>query len=84
MAENYKTNNTIGEDNYVFEDDYYNQFKFIMSILVFFLLCFFGFLAYNIVMEYWPKKKKILLQEDSLIPAQIINEPKKQEIMIEL
>jgi hypothetical protein len=84
MADNYKTNNTIGEDNYVFEDDYYNQFKFIMSILVFFLLCFFGFLAYNIVMEYWPKKKKILLQEDSLIPAQIINEPKKQEIMIEL
>lgn len=85
MADNYnKNNNTIGEEQFDFEDDYYKQFKFIMSIVFIFLLCFFGFLIYNIVLFYMPKKKKFLLQEDSLIPAKIVNEPKKKEIMIEL
>ena len=85
MADNYnKNNNTIGEEQYDFEDDYYKEFKFIMSIVFVFVLCFFGFLVYNMILCYLPKRKKTLLQEDSLIPAKIVNEPKKEEIMIEL
>jgi hypothetical protein len=85
MADNYnKNNNTIGEEQYDFEDDYYKEFKFIMSIVFIFVLCFFGFLVYNMILCYLPKRKKTLLQEDSLIPAKIVNEPKKEEIMIEL
>ena len=77
MADNYKDNNTIGEEN-DFEDDYYKQFKFIMSIVFIFVLCFFGFIIYNIILSYMPKRKKTLLQEDSLVPAKIENEPKKK------
>ena len=55
-----------------------------MSIVFIFVLCFFGFLVYNMILCYLPKRKKTLLQEDSLIPAKIVNEPKKEEIMIEL
>ena len=85
MADNYNKNNkTIGEEQYDFEDDYYKEFKFIMSIVFIFVLCFFGFLVYNMILCYLPKRKKTLLQEDSLIPAKIVNEPKKEEIMIEL
>ena len=85
MADNYnKNNNTIGEEQYDFEDDYYKEFKFIMSIVFIFVLCFFRFLVYNMILCYLPKRKKTLLQEDSLIPAKIVNEPKKEEIMIEL
>ena len=55
-----------------------------MSIVFIFVLCFLGFLVYNMILCYLPKRKKTLLQEDSLIPAKIVNEPKKEEIMIEL
>ena len=85
MADNYnKNNNTIGEEQYDFEDDYYKEFKFIMTLVFIFVLCFFGFLVYNMILCYLPKRKRTLLQEDSLIPAKIVNEPKKEEIMIEL
>ena len=78
------SNHIINEEQYDFEDDYYKEFKFIMSIVFIFVLCFFGFLVYNMILCYLPKRKKTLLQEDSLIPAKIVNEPKKEEIMIEL
>ena len=84
MADNYNNNNTNGEDHFDFEDDYYSQFKIIMSIAFIFVLCFIGFLLYNLIVCYMPKRRKGILQEDSLIPAKIVNEPKKTEIMIEL
>ena len=85
MADNYNKNNkTIGEEQYDFEDDYYKEFKFIMSIVFIFVLCFFGFLVYNMILCYLPKWRKKKLQEESLQPAKIENEPRKKEIMIEL
>ena len=85
MDDNYKNNNnSFGGEQYDFEDDYYKQFKIIMSIVFIFLICFFGFLVYNFILNCSPKRKKGILQEDSLVPAKIINEPKKTEIMIEL
>ena len=68
------------------DDEVIKQFKFIVTIVFIILLLFLGYFVYNLIKCYLPKwRKKAILQEEKLQPAQIINEPKKYEgVMIEL
>ena len=88
MAENYKKNNTgINDENGQTEidDDVIKQFKFIITLVFVVLLCSLGYFVYNLIRCYLPKWRKKKLQEESLRPAQIVNEPKSGEgVMIEL
>ncbi len=87
MADNYQKNNTTNNENDEQEinDDVIKQFKFIITLVFIVLLCSLGYFVYNLIRCYLPKWRKKRLQEESLQPAQIINEPKKGEgVMIEL
>lgn len=87
MADNYQKNNTTNNENDEQEinDDVIKQFKFIITLVFIVLLCSLGYFVYNLIRCYLPKWRKKKLQEESLQPAQIINEPKKGEgVMIEL
>ena len=85
MADNYnKNNNTIGEEPAEIDDDVNKQFKFIITLVFIVLLCSLGYFVYNLIRCYLPKWRKKKLQEESLQPAKIENEPRKKEIMIEL
>lgn len=82
-----RTNNTSGEnDPSEIDDEVVKQFKFIITIVFIILLFSLGYFVYNLIKCYLPKwRKNKKLQEESLQPAQIMNEPKKNEgIMIEL
>ena len=82
-----RTNNTSGEnDPSEIDDEVVKQFKFIITIVFIILLFSLGYYVYNLIKCYLPKwRKNKKLQEESLQPAQIMNEPKKNEgIMIEL
>ena len=87
MADNYQKNNTTNNENDEkdINDDVIKQFKFIITLVFIVLLCSLGYFVYNLIRCYLPKWRKKKLQEESLQPAQIINEPKKGEgVMIEL
>jgi hypothetical protein len=87
MADNNQKNNTTNNENDEKEinDDVIKQFKFIITLVFIVLLCSLGYFVYNLIRCYLPKWRKKRLQEESLQPAQIINEPKKGEgVMIEL
>lgn len=89
MADNNQnniTNNTNGDnDPSDIDDEVIKQFKFIITIVFIILLCSLGYFVYNLIRCYLPKWRKKKLQEESLQPAKIVNEPKKGEgIMIEL
>ena len=87
MADNNQKNNTTNNENDEQEinDDVIKQFKFIITLVFIVLLCSLGYFVYNLIRCYLPKWRKKRLQEESLQPAQIINEPKKGEgVMIEL
>ena len=85
MADNYnKNNNTIVEEPAEIDDDVIKQFKFIITLVFIVLLCSLGYFVYNLIRCYLPKWRKKKLQEESLQPAKIENEPRKKEIMIEL
>jgi hypothetical protein len=82
-----RTNNTSGENEpSEIDDEVVKQFKFIITIVFIILLFSLGYFVYNLIKCYLPKwRKNKKLQEESLQPAQIMNEPKKNEgIMIEL
>jgi hypothetical protein len=82
-----RTNNTSGENEpSEIDDEVIKQFKFIITIVFIILLFSLGYFVYNLIKCYLPKwRKNKKLQEESLQPAQIMNEPKKNEgIMIEL
>ena len=66
------------------DDEVIRQFKIIIVIVFILLLCSLGYFVYNLIKCYLPKWRKKKLQEESLQPAHIVNEPKKKEIMIEL
>ena len=85
MADNYNKNNITNEEEQVeINDDVIKQFKFIITLVFIVLLCSLGYFVYNLIRCYLPKWRKKKLQEESLQPAKIENEPKKKEIMIEL
>ena len=89
MSDNYPKNNTneANGDNGQTEidDDVIKQFKFIITLVFIVLLCSLGYFVYNLIKCYLPKWRKKKLQEESLQPAKIVNEPKKGEgLMIEL
>lgn len=89
MADNNQknlTNNTNGDNDPTdIDDEVIKQFKLIITIVFIILLCSLGYFVYNLIKCYLPKWRKKKLQEESLQPAQIVNEPKKGEgIMIEL
>ena len=88
MSDNYVNNNSTSPDQSGQEetdDDVIKQFKLIISIVFIILLCSLGYFVYNLIRCYLPKWRKKKLQEESLQPAQIVNEPKKNEsVMIEL
>ena len=85
MADNYNKNNNATKENPTeIDDDVIKQFKFIITLVFIVLLCSLGYFVYNLIRCYLPKWRKKKLQEESLQPAKIENEPKKKEIMIEL
>ena len=88
MSDNYVNNNSTSPDQSgqeEIDDDVIKQFKLIISIVFIILLCSLGYFVYNLIRCYLPKWRKKKLQEESLQPAQIVNEPKKNErVMIEL
>jgi hypothetical protein len=88
MSDNYVNNNSTNPDQSgqeEIDDDVIKQFKLIISIVFIILLCSLGYFVYNLIRCYLPKWRKKKLQEESLQPAQIVNEPKKNEsVMIEL
>ena len=88
MSDNYVNNNSTSHDQSgqeEIDDDVIKQFKLIISIVFIILLCSLGYFVYNLIRCYLPKWRKKKLQEESLQPAQIVNEPKKNEsVMIEL
>ena len=90
MSDNNAKNNITrangGTETNEIDDDIIKQFKFIITLVFIILLCSLGYFVYNLIRCYLPKwRKKSNLQEESLQPAKIVNEPKKGEgIMIEL
>ena len=88
MSDNYVNNNSTSPDQSgqeEIDDDVIKQFKLIIIIIFIILLCSLGYFVYNLIRCYLPKWRKKKLQEESLQPAQIVNEPKKNEsVMIEL
>lgn len=90
MSDNNAKNNITrangGAETNEIDDDVIKQFKFIITLVFIILLCSLGYFVYNLIRCYLPKwRKKSNLQEESLQPAKIVNEPKKGEgIMIEL
>lgn len=84
-----KTLNCTGDDKDKEEckvDEMVTQFKILIVIIFILLIFFLGCYVYNLIKCYLPKwRNKKKLQEESLQPANIVNEPKKGEgIMIEL
>ena len=85
MADNSKNNITDTNEQTQIDDDVIKQFKIVITLVFIVLLCSLGYFVYNLIRCYLPKWRKKKLQEESLRPAQIINEPKKGEgVMIEL
>ena len=79
MSDNYVNNNSTSPDQSgqeEIDDDVIKQFKLIISIVFIILLCSLGYFVYNLIRCYLPKWRKKKLQEESLQPAQIVNEPK--------
>ena len=87
MADNNPKNNTNGQNGQnEIDDDIIKQFSIIIIIVFIVLVCSLGYFVYNLIKCYLPKwRNKKKLQEESLQPANIANEQKKEEgIMIEL
>lgn len=85
MSDNPSINNTTNTNEEGIDDDVIKQFKFIIGIVFIILICSLGYFVYNLIKCYLPKWRKKRLQEESLQPAEIIHEPKKNErAMIEL
>ena len=87
MADNNPKNNTNSQNGQnEIDDDIIKQFSIIIIIVFIVLVCSLGYFVYNLIKCYLPKwRNKKKLQEESLQPANIANEQKKEEgIMIEL
>ena len=85
MSSNYTNISNDENGQSEIDDEVIKQFKFIITIAFIVLFLFLGYFVYNLIKCYLPKWRKTRLQEESLQPAHIINEPKKNEgIMIEL
>ena len=72
------------ETNSDIDEDVIGQFKFMITIVFLVLFFFLAYFVYNLIKCYLPKWRNKKLQEDSLQPAKISQEVKKNEIMIEL
>ena len=82
---NNSTNSNEENETEGIDDEVIRQFKIIIVIVFIILLCSLGYFVYNLIKCYLPKWRKKKLQEESLQPAHIVNEPKKNEgVMIEL
>ena len=87
MSDKMNNNSSIPneENEEEIDDEVIRQFKIIIVIVFIILLCSLGYFVYNLIKCYLPKWRKKKLQEESLQPAHIVNEPKKNEgVMIEL
>lgn len=85
MSKNLTNSSKLEKEESEIDDQVIKQFKFIITIVFIVLILFLGYFIYNLIRCYLPKWRKQRLQEDSLQPAEIINEPKKNDgVMIEL